>query len=180
MRDSGERASPYTFFPSIRLSSLDTDARCQALPRNVGTPLNQRTVTALDKRVRLHSPFGVYHAHTRNLHRAGRCRRGTFGACRRLAGKPALEPGSPPDCKQADVSHLLFDLADTGNELSVKTSSGGAFSAPIGPDGSVRTTFKLPVGAKSFSVDLIGNAKTREMEAFNKQYSCRFKLTLLQ
>jgi hypothetical protein len=39
--------------------------------------------------------------------------------------KAALEPGSPPDCKQADVSHLLFDLADTGNELSVKTSSGG-------------------------------------------------------
>ena len=94
--------------------------------------------------------------------------------------KPALDPRSPPDCKQADVSHLLFDLADTGNELSVKTSSGEAFSAPIGPAGSIKTTFKLPVGAKSFSVDLIGNVKTREMEAFNKQYSCRFKLTPLQ
>jgi hypothetical protein len=47
--------------------------------------------------------------------------------------KPALDPASPPDCKQADVSHLLFDLADTGNELSVRTSSGEAFSAPIGP-----------------------------------------------
>jgi hypothetical protein len=94
--------------------------------------------------------------------------------------KPALDPASPPDCKQADVSHLLFDLADTGNELSVKTSSGEAFSAPIGPDGSVKTTFKLPVGAKSFSVDLTGNVKTRKMEAFNKQYSCRFKLTPLQ
>jgi hypothetical protein len=94
--------------------------------------------------------------------------------------KPALEPGSPPNCKQADVSHLLFDLADTGNELSVKTSSGEAFSAAIGPDGSVQTTFELPVGAKSFSVDLVGNVKTREMEAINKQYSCRFKLTPLQ
>ena len=94
--------------------------------------------------------------------------------------KPGLEPGSPPDCKEADVSHLFFDLADTGNELSVKTSSGAAFSAPIGADGSVKTTFKLPVGAKSFSVDLTGNVKTREMEVFNERYSCRFKLTPMQ
>ena len=55
-----------------------------------------------------------------------------------------------------------------------------AFSAPIGPDGSVQTTFTLPVGAKSLSIDLTGNVKTREMEAFNKRYSCRFKLTPVQ
>jgi hypothetical protein len=91
--------------------------------------------------------------------------------------KPGLEPGSPPDCKEADVSNLFFDLADTGNELSVKTSSGEAFSAPIGSDGSVETTFALPIGAKSLSVDLTGNVKTREMEVFNERYSCRFKLT---
>ena len=94
--------------------------------------------------------------------------------------KPALEPGSPPDCKEADVSSIFFHLADTGNELSVKTSSGEAFSAPIGPDGSVKTTFTLPVGAKSLSIDLTGNVKTREMEAFNKRYSCHFKLTPVQ
>ena len=94
--------------------------------------------------------------------------------------KPVLELGAPPDCKEADVSNLFFDLADTGNELSVKTSSGEAFSAPIGPDGSVQTTFTLPVGAKILSIDLTGNVKTREMEAFNKRYSCRFKLTPVQ
>jgi len=44
--------------------------------------------------------------------------------------KPVPELGAPPDCKEADVSNLFFDLADTGNELSVKTSSGQAFSAP--------------------------------------------------
>ena len=65
--------------------------------------------------------------------------------------KPGLEPGSPPDCKEADVSNLFFDLADTGNELSVKTSSGEAFSAPIDSDGSVKKTFTLPIGTKSFS-----------------------------
>jgi hypothetical protein len=94
--------------------------------------------------------------------------------------KPVLELGAPLDCKEADVSNLFFDLADTGNELSVKTSSGEAFSAPIGSDGSVETTFTLPIGAKSLSVDLTGNVKTREMEVFNKQYSCRFKLTPVQ
>jgi hypothetical protein len=31
--------------------------------------------------------------------------------------------------------------------------------------------------ARGTFVDLTGNVKTREMEAFNKQYSCRFKLT---
>jgi hypothetical protein len=82
--------------------------------------------------------------------------------------------------KEADVSNLFFDLADTGNELSVKTSSGEAFSAPIDSDGSVKTTFTLPIGTKSFSVDLTGNVKTREMELFNERYSCRFKLTPMQ
>jgi hypothetical protein len=94
--------------------------------------------------------------------------------------KPALALGSPPACKEADVSSLFFDLADTGTELSVKPSSGEQFSAPIGQDGSVNTTFVLPVGMKSLSVDLIGNVKTREMEVFNKQYSCRFTLTPVQ
>jgi hypothetical protein len=94
--------------------------------------------------------------------------------------KPALELGSPPACNEADVANLFFDLADTGNELSVKISSGEAFSAPIGPDGAVETTFTLPIGAKSLSVDLTGNVKTREMEVFNKRYSCRFKLTPVQ
>ena len=91
--------------------------------------------------------------------------------------KPVLELGAPPNCKEADVSNLFFDLADTGNELSVKTSSGEAFSAPIRPDGYVKTTLTVPVGKRNLSVDLTGNVKTREMEAFNKQYSCRFKLT---
>ena len=94
--------------------------------------------------------------------------------------KPVLELGAPPNCKEADVSNLFFDLADTGNELSVKTSSGAAFSAPIGPDSSVKTTFTLPVGAKSLSIELTGNVKTRELEAFNSRYSCRFKLTPVQ
>ena len=91
--------------------------------------------------------------------------------------KPVLELGAPSNCTEADVSKFFLDLADTGNELSVKTSSGEAFSAPIAADGYVKTTLTIPVGERNLSIDLTGNVKTREMEAFNKQYSCRFKLT---
>jgi hypothetical protein len=71
---------------------------------------------------------------------------------------------------------LFFNLADTGNELSVKTSNGEAFSAPIAADGYVKRTLTVPVGKRNLSIDLTGNVKTREMEAFNRQYSCRFRL----
>ena len=67
-----------------------------------------------------------------------------------------LNRGPLPTCKEADVSNLFFDLADTGNELSVKTSSGEAFSAPIGSAGSVETTFTLPIGARAFPSTLLG------------------------
>ena len=93
--------------------------------------------------------------------------------------KPVLEQGVPASCKEADVSNLFFDLAETGNELSVKSSSGEVFSAPIAADGYVKTTLSVAVGKRNLSLDLTGNVKTREIEAFNKQYSCRFKLTPL-
>ena len=91
--------------------------------------------------------------------------------------KPVLEFAAPRNCQEADVSNLFFDLADEGNELSVKTSSGEVFSAPIAADGYVKTTLTVPVGKRNLSIDLTGNVKTREMEAFNRKYSCRFKLT---
>ena len=94
--------------------------------------------------------------------------------------KAALEPGAPADCREADVSKLFFDFTETGSELSVKTTDGQSFSAPVAADGSVATTITAPVGAKKFAVDLTGNAKTREFEAFNKAYSCRFKLIPVQ
>jgi hypothetical protein len=90
--------------------------------------------------------------------------------------KVALEPGSPPACHEADVSDLFFDLTQSGSELLIKTNTGGSFSAPIAADGSVTTTFIAPVGAKKFSMDLTGNVNTRQFEALNRQYSCRFKL----
>ena len=90
--------------------------------------------------------------------------------------KPALESGAPAACERADVSDLFFDLSDLGHELSLRPSRGEALLAPIRPDGSVAATFTVPVGRRNLSVDLTGNVKNREMEVFNKQYACRFKL----
>ena len=92
----------------------------------------------------------------------------------------ALEPESPSVCRQADLSKLVFDFAETGSELSGKTTDGHNFSAPVGIDGSVSTTITVPVGERNFAVDLTGNAKSRDLQVFNKQYSCRFKLTPMQ
>ena len=110
---------------------------------------------------------------------------GIFGASSQAFADPwqataALEPESPAACRQADVSKLLFDFAETGSELTGKTNDGHNFSAPIATDGSVTTTITVPVGAKIFTVDLTGNVKSRQLQVFNKEYSCRFKLMPLQ
>ena len=88
-----------------------------------------------------------------------------------------MEAESPANCAEADVSKLFYQLTVAGNEFSAKTSTGETFSTPVAADGSVKTTFTGSLGAKTYSIDLTGNVKTREMEAFNRQYSCRFKLT---
>lgn len=110
---------------------------------------------------------------------------GIFGASSVVLAEPwrakaALEPGAPAACRQADVSKLVFDFTETGTELSGKTTDGHDFQASVAADGSVSTTIKVPVGAKEFVVDLIGNAKSRELQVFNKEYSCRFKLLPIQ
>ncbi len=90
--------------------------------------------------------------------------------------KAVLDPHAPTLCRQADVSKLVFDFSEMGSKLSGKTSNGHDFSAPVGTDGSVSTTIMVPVDGKNFAVDLTGNARSRELQLFNKQYSCSFKL----
>ena len=92
----------------------------------------------------------------------------------------ALQPESPAVCRQADLSKVVFDFAETGSELSGKTTNGQNFSAPIAIDGSVSTTITVPVDGKNFAVALTGNAKSRELQVFNKKYACRFRLVPVQ
>lgn len=94
--------------------------------------------------------------------------------------KPELEKGAPASCREADVSNLFFDFSDTGNDLSLKSNGGETFAAPIAADGYVNATLTVPVGRRKFAVDLTGNVRTREMELFNKEYACRFRLTPVQ
>jgi hypothetical protein len=91
-----------------------------------------------------------------------------------------METASRPACVGADVSKLFYDLTVTASELSVKASSGETFWAPIAADGTVKTSVTGSLGANTYSLDLTGNVKTREFQAFNKQYWCRFKLTPAQ
>jgi hypothetical protein len=91
-----------------------------------------------------------------------------------------MEAGSPANCVEADVSKLFYDFTVMDSELSVKTDSGKMYSTPVAADGSVKTTFMGSLGANTYSLELTGNVKTREFEAFNKRFSCRFKLTPVQ
>jgi hypothetical protein len=91
-----------------------------------------------------------------------------------------MEANSPSNCVEADVSKLFYDVTVTGNEFSLKAGSGETVSTPVAADGSVKTSFTGSVGANRYSLDLTGNVKTREFEAFNKRFSCRFKLTPVQ
>jgi hypothetical protein len=49
-----------------------------------------------------------------------------------------MEAASPSNCVEADVSKLFYDVTVTGNELSIKTSSGGTFSAPVPAENYIR------------------------------------------
>ena len=87
-----------------------------------------------------------------------------------------MEAASRSNCVDADVSRLFYDLTVTGSELSIKASSGETLSAPVAADGSVRASFTGSLGQNTYSLDLTGNVNTRDFEAFNERYSCRFKL----
>lgn len=90
--------------------------------------------------------------------------------------KPILESRSPLLCRQADVSKLFFAFAEMGNDLSVKAGDADAFLVPVSADGSVARTISIPVGQRSFTVDLTGNAKGRDLQVYNRDYACLFKL----
>ncbi|WP_298312234.1 hypothetical protein [Reyranella sp.] len=90
--------------------------------------------------------------------------------------KPVLESRSPMLCRQADVSKLFFAFAEMGGDLSVKAGEGDPFLVPVSADGSVARTISIPVGQKTFTVDLTGNARGRDLQVYNRDYACLFKL----
>lgn len=89
----------------------------------------------------------------------------------------ALVPDAPMACRQADVSKVVFDFVEQGDQLVGKTTDGHSFTAPVATDGTVSTSITVPVGGKDFAVELTGNAKSRELQVLNRKYACRFTLT---
>ena len=89
---------------------------------------------------------------------------------------PTLDPSSPLLCRQADVSKVVLEFTETGNELAVKTAENGTFAVPIAADGFINGAIDVPMGARRFAVDLTGNVKNRSLQIFSRQYACRFNL----
>ena len=72
---------------------------------------------------------------------------------------------------------LTGRLLERLSSVVVMPAPGAARAVQLGSaDGRSRPRLQYR-WAKNLSVDLTANVKTREMEAFNKQFSCRFKLT---
>lgn len=87
-----------------------------------------------------------------------------------------LDPSSPFLCRQADVSAVLLEFSETGNELTVKTPQNGIFAVPIAADGFINGAIAVPVGHRQFALDLTGNVRQRALQVYNRQYDCRFSL----
>ena len=87
-----------------------------------------------------------------------------------------LDPSSPFLCRQADVSAVVLEFSEAGNELTVKTPENGVFAVPIAADGFINGAIAVPVGRRNFAVDLTGNVKARALQIYNRQYDCRFSL----
>lgn len=65
-----------------------------------------------------------------------------------------------------------FDLS--GDTLKVDSPTGPAFTTAVPADGSIRQTFKAPNGT---TYEMIGNARTRDLEVLNNFSGCRWKYT---
>lgn len=70
----------------------------------------------------------------------------------------------------------MYSLDLTGDTLTVDNENGRMFVTAVPPDGAIRQTFKSPTGG---TFEIVGNARTRELEVANNSAGCRWKLTPL-
>ncbi len=64
-----------------------------------------------------------------------------------------------------------FDLV--GTTFTGHNVNGPLFVTTVAGDGVVNLDFKSPGGA---SLEISGNAKTRDLEIFDSKFACRYKL----
>jgi len=71
----------------------------------------------------------------------------------------------------------FFDFSLRDDVLFVTPRVGDAFSIPVAKDGSVRHAWKVASQPPRFiALEMMGNARSRDLEIFNPARACRFKL----
>lgn len=92
------------------------------------------------------------------------------------SGIALMKDVSAQTCGEAP--QVMWTLSLDAGTLSGRNNFGAKFSAPVGPDGAVTTSYTGQAGGgESFEMVLTGNARTRQLEAFNAKYSCRYRFT---
>ncbi len=66
-----------------------------------------------------------------------------------------------------------YTLDLTGNVFTATNAAGKMFSITLPADGAVKHAFK---SSSSASLEIVGNAKTRDLEIINSAYGCRWKM----
>lgn len=71
-------------------------------------------------------------------------------------------------------SGTFYALDLSGDTLTVDNDNGRMFATTVPADGMIKQTFKSPTGA---TLEMVGNARTRELEIVNERAGCRWTLT---
>ncbi|MDP1751283.1 MAG: hypothetical protein Q8L22_17680 [Reyranella sp.] len=66
-----------------------------------------------------------------------------------------------------------YTLDLTGSVFTATNAAGKMFSITLPADGAVKHAFKSSTGA---SLEIVGNAKARDLEIINSAYGCRWKM----
>jgi hypothetical protein len=94
------------------------------------------------------------------------------------SAKPVLLPErSKPSCQTSSLEAGTYSLKYEGAVLSGVSSGGQKFATSAAADGSVRVSVG---GAPDRSLELNGNAKTRDLIVYNPKTGCRWRLTSIQ
>jgi hypothetical protein len=67
-----------------------------------------------------------------------------------------------------------YSLDLTNDTLAVDTVNGRMFTVTVPADGTIKQSFKSPNGP---TYEMVGNARTRDLEVVNNAAGCRWKLT---
>jgi hypothetical protein len=142
--------SRYDSYVLVRMTPLGPAGKAMAAARPAAAPVPQATAAAVPATP---APSGPWKA-TSTL----------------VMDRSALS------CARSRGSYSL-DL--TNDMLTVDSAEGRMFSVTVPVDGSIKQSFKAAGGGWSGTptYEMVGNARTRELEVINNAAGCRWKLT---